>query len=45
MAQRKVRLPTRSFGAMSKGQQIRLPASMQAGTWYFISSFTGRYVY
>jgi hypothetical protein len=30
---------------MSKGQEIRLPASMMGRAWYFISSFTGRYVY
>lgn len=30
---------------MSMGQDIRLPASTMAGTWYFISSFRGRYVY
>jgi hypothetical protein len=30
---------------MSKGQDSRLPASMMDRAWYFISSFTGRYVY
>jgi hypothetical protein len=29
----------------SKGQDVRLPSSLLAGAWYFISSFTGRYVY
>jgi hypothetical protein len=30
---------------MSKRQDIRIPSAQLAGTWYFISSFTGRYVY
>lgn len=30
---------------MSQGQDVRIPSALLAGTWYFISSFTGRYVY
>jgi hypothetical protein len=29
---------------MSKGQNLRLPAATIGRSWYFISSFMGRYV-
>lgn len=29
---------------MSKRQDVRTPSMQLAGTYYFISSFTGRYV-
>lgn len=30
---------------MSKRQDFRSPSAHLAGTWYYFSSFTGRYVY